>query len=228
MNIIDYLKIEFEVYPRLFRDLANFLPKKEQMEKITNPTFHRFCPDCQGEDASVIEVETKKGVRYRVSCSCGKEGPIGLSEFSAIWHWVTLKGMPINLVENPLINTERYLATRRKWKKSDEVTYLTAWIAALNFHKRIGDAHRDTPDYQSLSGEDKELVNVLPLLNRLLKKEATFRLEELGVAISSDECQRKIQMEESYVAKDRKSVYGKFKDNLTPGFHFKVRELYCI
>jgi hypothetical protein len=228
LNIIDYLKIEFEVYPRLFRDLANFLPKQEQMEKVTNPTFHRFCPDCQGKDASVIEVETKKGVRYRVSCSCGKEGPIGLSEFSAIWQWVTLKGMPTNLVENPLINTERYLTTRKKWEKHDEVTHLAAWIAALNFHKRICDAHRDTPDYQSLSEKDKEFVNVLPLLNRLLKKEATLRLEELSFAISSDECQRKIQMEESYVAKDRKSVYERFKDTLTPGFHFKVRELYCI
>lgn len=228
MNVIDYLKIEFEVYPRLFRDLANFLPKPEQMEKVTNPTFHRFCPDCQGESASVTEIDMKKGVRYRVSCSCGKEGPIGLSEFSAIWHWVTLKGMPTTLVENPLINTERYWATRKKWEKNDEVSHLIAWVAALNFHKRICDAHRDTPDYQSLSEQEKEFVNVLPLLNRLLKKEATLRLEELSVSISSEECQRKIQMEESYVAKDRKSVYERFKGALTPGFHFKVRELYCI
>lgn len=228
MNVTDYLKIEFEVYPRLFRDLANFLPKQDQMEKVTNPAFQHFCPACESGSTSVVSVETKKGSRYQVSCSCGKDGPIGVSEFSAIWHWVTMKGMPVNLIENPLVNTERYWTTRKKWAKIDEASNLIAWVAALNFHKRICDAHRDTPDYKSLSDDDKDFVDMLPLLNRLLRKEATLRLEELGFSISSDEFQRKIQMEESYVVKDRKSVYKRFKDVLTPGFHFKVRELYCI
>lgn len=228
MKITDYLKIEFEVYPRLFRDLANFLPKQDQMEKVTKPTFQNFCPACGGEDVSVVSVETKKGLRHEASCSCGKKGPIAVSEFSAIWHWLTIKEMPTSLVENPLVNTERYWSTRKKWEKGDETAHLISWIAALNFHKRICDAHRDTPDYKALSDEDKDFVDMLPLLNRLLRKEATLRLGELGMLISSDEFNRKIQVEESYVVKDRKSVYERFKDALTPGFHFKVRELYCI
>jgi hypothetical protein len=228
LNITDYLKIEFEVYPRLFRDLANFLPKQDQMEKVTNPAFQCFCPACSGEDISVVSVETKKGLRYQVSCSCGKKGPIGVSEFSAIWHWLTMKSMPTSLVENPLVNADRYWATRKKWERSDEVANLVSWIAALNFHKRICDAHRDTPDYKMLSEKDKDFVDMLPLLNRLLRKEAAMRLDELGLPISSDEFNVKIQVEESYVVKDRKSVYERFKDALTPGFHFKVRELYCI
>ena len=228
MNVINYLKVEFEAYPRLFRDLANFMPKQESIDRVTNPDLPNFCPKCQGGQIAVKQVTTKQGERHRVECSCGKEGPLGVSEFSAIWHWATMKGMPTDLMENPLVNTERYWATRRKWAKGDEGSHLTAWLAALNFHKRVCDAHRDTPDYQALSESDKEFVDMLPLLNRILRKEATARLEELNISLTSEECQRKIQTEESYVANDRKSVYERFRDMLTPGFHFKVRELYCI
>jgi hypothetical protein len=221
-NLTEYLKTEFHVYPRAFRDIANFLTKDDVSKKILGPELAVCCNDCEQASLTVNEINTKNSIRYSVSCKCGRAGPLKASKAEAAWGWNSMKGTPALGTRNPLVNAERY---EKMMAKLTTEKSILAWLGAINLHKKVWLAHRDTSEYQNLSIAEQSFVEVIGLLNGLLKKEAVAMLQDAGASLMNDETQLLLAAEELSIARERKLAYPKFKDLLPVGFHSKVRDI---
>lgn len=221
-NLTEYLKTEFQVYPIAFRDIANFLTKEDVAVQILKPALSEHCASCGAPALSLNDVVTKSGVRYLVSCKCGHKGPMKASEAEARWAWNAMKGMPALSLGNPLVNQVRYQKMLSRFSSTQQIL---SWVCALNIHKKLWLAHRDTADYERLNQDEKSFVDSLGILNGLLKKEAVALLDSKGVTLASDSVQLMMSSAEMSVTNERKAAYHKYKNLLPQGFHSKVRDI---
>jgi hypothetical protein len=225
MELTTYLSMEFEVAPRLFRNVAVFLSIPENLKNITSPEQCVACPHCGSGNMETEGTTCAHGKRFIAVCGdCNKPaGPAQKTEFLACWKAVPkTQGCDIN---SALVKKEVLDATFKKWARKPTHAHaeiLITWIASLNLVKNMWADHKKTTDYKSLSETEQCVMEAVGVNIDLLKAGARTRLELLGVDFLSADTLDKLARAELDVRHERKSILPRVKHSLSSSFFFAV------
>jgi hypothetical protein len=225
MELTTYLSMEFEVAPRLFRNVAVFLSIPENLKNITSPVQSMVCPHCDSGNISVEGENCTNGRRFIAVCGdCNKPaGPAQKTEFLA--HWKTVPKAQRCDIHSALVKKEVLDATFKKWARKPSHAHaeiLITWIASLNLVKNMWADHKKTTDYKSLSEAEQCVMEAVGVNIDLLKAGARARLDALGVDFLSADVLDKLARAELDVRHERKSVLPRVKHSLSSSFFFAV------
>jgi len=224
MDIGDYLKEEFEAYPRYFRDVSEYLAKKNVIKALTECPDDVTCPICNAS-MTLVDKTVKKGVRYNYQCSsCGKvSGPLQKAPFIAFWQ---LNSANDCNVINPLLNIVLYNNKLSKWttlNQTEKLQELLIWATSLTWLKWVWNKHRLSSSYNKLSDTDKLAVDSLGFCIDELRRKSVLLLSITGFDIKDSRNTTFVKLAYDCVKKERSDMFSKFKDKLSFDFSMIVK-----
>lgn len=228
MNAEQYLKTEFNVQPAQYRDVANFLVKEQHKKEIENPIdFLRKIGSAQADKIKVEKVVSSGSTLYKASTPDSPNVPPQRTASIAVWTLLASKNQTA-LNSNPLVDSEKMESKKQKWathSKELRQEYLIKWLADIELMISVWQAHKKSQDYIDLPDNDKDLIDSIGVLQKLLRKSAVLDLADEGVFLSDESVREQLSVYIQASKKDRKQHYPKYQSSLTPVFRFKIKEV---
>lgn len=208
MNAEEYLKLEFEVQPQLYRKYAAFLSKEEIANKIKTPeTLKKMLFGV--DDKSVLIKE--EGFGY-VSSGFGYESEITSSASLSVVLLSQKKSVKKNFPDILFSGFDANVL-------GEEM--IVEWVASLNLTQKISDAHRKSNDYSELSIDDKMFVDTIYELRKVARQVILSKIE-----IKDDAFFINVEKEEMVIKLDRVQKYDKYKDKLSDTYRKAINALF--
>jgi len=232
MDLQQYLKSQFELYPPQFRDVASFMGKSSVREQIMRDPQELCCPLCQTGQMRQEAQETKKGEsRWRYACcACrANSGEWQKSISIAYWQLFSKKTSIVLPEVSPVVQLEPFLSRCAHWhrvppKKAESLA--VEWIASTKWLKRVWSQHRNTIDFSSLSEADQLYVDAIGAAFDVLKKHAVQLALSLNVDVQSPRNSQRLAEGDRQVRLDRKRRLPHYQENLSPDFRQKAIGLF--
>jgi hypothetical protein len=226
MTLENYLAIEFEVYPRLFRNVAVYLAQEKNLDRLLT-VGTGTCPSCQKKSVKVEKVEVKSGERHQAFCSScnSKLGCPQREPFLAYWQSQSKVKSAEN---NPLIDFGMLKKNMTKLSKGKSLSQRNAdllyWYASTNWLKWVWAQHRKTKDFIELSAENQHVVDAIGFCIDQLRNNAKQMLEKSGWDFYREDSLSFLAKAESGVRDERKQYYPQYQSRLSPTFRYKIKD----
>ncbi len=229
MDIEQYLHNQFETYPRIFRDVSEYLPKKEIRESIMTTRDTLPCLSCE-HNMVLKSVETRKGLRYHYICShCdGKSGELQNSPAIAYWSFQAAKKVA-SYQRPPLVNEIMLDGRYTKWLESapaKRADSAALWVAGLKWMKWVWSQHRKTQDYKSLSTQDQLYIDAIGSCIDVLRKEAASFSASVGVDVTNEESVELLVFADKSIKKERLDAFPRYKEKLSPMLRKVLKDVF--
>ncbi|MAH54657.1 MAG: hypothetical protein CL531_00130 [Aestuariibacter sp.] len=229
LDIEQYLKTEFEVYPRMFRDVSSYLPSHENLSRLTNVPESYPCAKCDHGEMVIKSETCTSGDRYHYVCThCRSEsGPQQKSAMTAYWQGQVKSGS--NTLGNPLVDSKVFGRKLQKWRsenlpKIKVINNMMTWNASLKWLKWVHVQHVKTADFESLDDTGKAIVLSIGYCIEALRKHAVEMMSEHGIDVANSAVQARIPEFDAKVESDRKSYYPQYQSRLPPVFRCRIKE----
>jgi DNA-directed RNA polymerase subunit RPC12/RpoP len=230
MDIEQYLKIEFEVYPRKLRDVAAYLAKSDAIKEITKTRNVIQCTGCGKDSMNLRKVALKGGSRYHYVCSsCGKQSA-NPHKTAYLAYWDTVSST-ISMSDCLLVDKKLFEQQMQKWSNkniAEQHGHLMLWNASLTWLKWVWKQHRLTPDYTALSENDAMTIDAIGFIIEGFRKGLKKKMEFVNIDFYDALTQKKMKDCDMAIKFERKRYYPQYQSGLSPVFRYKIKEQLAI
>jgi hypothetical protein len=229
-RLANYFKNEFEMYPKEFRDISDYVLKEHNYKLITDKRACGICSHC-GEKTLLTSSSFKHGIRFYFVCNKGHQTLPQRSDYLAYWQALADKKLRSNMqvnLDSPLVKSRVFNAKLKKINKLDamsQVRYLVNLNASLSVVKKAKHSNKGSVYYGSLTAGEQDFVNATLFALVVFKnsiadliKHMIGRIEEIGDL-------NRLYME--LAIKDRLRFMEKIHQ-IDPSFESKIKNRFSV